>query len=696
MTNDTRNHVSVRHFAPRCIWLGCLCLSSHVVMADVPYTPPPTATHYSGFPSEQALRNQGYNPQTGTLKVNTTPNGRPVVTSNGTTVTGTQNVRTTATGNYGEKAVINSSVTQSVAGSTLNRLIGIAWVASGISNGIQHNNGRTQAAIASGNYGKAAVEASKSIGYGADSMFGGFLNMGANAISNGKATSAAATAQEVWDSVLGGGGSAAAGGGGGGSAEQGGGITSNAPGQGSAHGGSQGGQMTADTLRNVANAAKNAQTDAIKKGDVGGAIAAASVAKAANTAATATEASGKFDRDSSNPERDAQGRPIYPVTVTFIEYGKDSTGNDNGHKIISQTVVYSYLKNSKDSNNGNRDSLSVPSIKIWGGQNIVGGYIPYTFQGKHNVHVTASWEGTRPEPPPKEDFRLNESEIAGLLRQMLANQQTNHAEMMRVLSSVPMPGSENVPSLPSIPSGQQGGGTTRNETLNGSAAPSIVDGATESVSNTGGQAVSDPYTPAGSTMPQQTVFTLNSDGSVTQSVVKRPDLVPHSAQAPTRYPMTPGTTATSPAPEHNIPAQPGTTAPAPTTPGTTTPAPTQPGQSTTPGTSQPGDTQTNDDNQNDFCKANPTAPQCTGGEDYSYEDLELPETQMDLDFEPLDYFSTNGKCPSPRSVDLGMFGQVEFTYEPLCDFASKIRPLFIAATMLMCGFLVWASVGEKS
>ena len=45
---------------------------------------------------------------------------------------------------------------------------------------------------------------------------------------------------------------------------------------------------------------------------------------------------------------------------------------------------------------------------------------------------------------------------------MLANQQTNHAEMMRVLSSVPMPGSENVPSLPSIPSGQQGGGTTRN------------------------------------------------------------------------------------------------------------------------------------------------------------------------------------------------------------------------------------------
>ena len=114
--------------------------------------------------------------------------------------------------------------------------------------------------------------------------------------------------------------------------------------------------------------------------------------------------------------RDEQGRTIYPVIVTFIEYGKNSTGTDNGNNITSQTVAYLYQKNSNGSNNGNRDSLSVPSIKIWGGQNIVGGYIPYTFQGKHNVHVTASWEGTRPEPPPKEDFRLNESEIAGLLR----------------------------------------------------------------------------------------------------------------------------------------------------------------------------------------------------------------------------------------------------------------------------------------
>ena len=91
--------------------------------------------------------------------------------------------------------------------------------------------------------------------------------------------------------------------------------------------------------------------------------------------------------------RDVQGSIIYPVIVTFIEYGKDSKGEDNGQDITSQTVVYSYIKDHKSNNNGTRDNLSVPSIKIWGGHNIVGGYIPYTFKGQYNLHVTAILEG---------------------------------------------------------------------------------------------------------------------------------------------------------------------------------------------------------------------------------------------------------------------------------------------------------------
>ena len=94
--------------------------------------------------------------------------------------------------------------------------------------------------------------------------------------------------------------------------------------------------------------------------------------------------------------RDEQGRTIYPVIVTFIEYVRDSTGNNTGKNITSQTVVYSYQKGNTNSNHGNRTSLSDKSIKIWGGVDIVGGYIPYTFKGKYNSSVTARWEGTSP------------------------------------------------------------------------------------------------------------------------------------------------------------------------------------------------------------------------------------------------------------------------------------------------------------
>ena len=91
---------------------------------------------------------------------------------------------------------------------------------------------------------------------------------------------------------------------------------------------------------------------------------------------------------------DEEGRPIYPVIVTFTEIGmnpQSSGGGTNGKNIISQTVAYSYIKNGTGGNNGKRDSLSVPSINIWGGGQIVGGSIPYTFQGEHNYQVRAAW-----------------------------------------------------------------------------------------------------------------------------------------------------------------------------------------------------------------------------------------------------------------------------------------------------------------
>ena len=80
--------------------------------------------------------------------------------------------------------------------------------------------------------------------------------------------------------------------------------------------------------------------------------------------------------------------------------------------------------------------------------------------------------------------------------------------------------------------------------------------------------------------------------------------------------------------------------------------------------------------------------------DASYEDIQLPEQTIDLDFKPLNVFQSDGTCPAPRSVDFGALGQVEFSYDPLCDLARKLRPIFIAICVLTCAYFVYESVKE--
>ena len=116
-----------------------------------------------------------------------------------------------------------------------------------------------------------------------------------------------------------------------------------------------------------------------------------------NTGYNAGEAAG-YIRGSSEvkpPEKktDEYGRPIYPVTATITEYGKDSTGADNGQNITSQTVVYSYYKTPRASNTATRDNLSDPSIRIWFYSTLVDGYMSYTFKGEYNRHVSVSFGG---------------------------------------------------------------------------------------------------------------------------------------------------------------------------------------------------------------------------------------------------------------------------------------------------------------
>ena len=254
---------------------------------------------------------------------------------------------------------------------------------------------------------------------------------------------------------------------------------------------------------------------------------------------------------------------------------------------------------------------------------------------------------------------LNQQDIKDILSRMLNNQQTNHAELMNQLAKI--------------------GDAVEKSTESNQFTPMTADSA--------------PYTPQGSNTPQQTRFTLNADGSVSTSIIPRPDLKPNSTLAPTRSEIIP-----TPNKGQNTPTTPDSPN-TPTTPDSPN-APTTPNSPNNPNTPNQPNNPTGQQNQNqenqkqDFCQQNPNAAQCMPGGDTTYEDIVLPENTIDLSFSPENVFQTEGVCPQPKSVDLGAFGQVEFSYQPLCDFAAKLRPVLIMMTILTCAWFVYGALEE--
>ena len=230
---------------------------------------------------------------------------------------------------------------------------------------------------------------------------------------------------------------------------------------------------------------------------------------------------------------------------------------------------------------------------------------------------------------------LTQKEMLDILKRMLENNQTNHAELMNQLAKMGV--------------------------MNQSAEPSTFSPDT---------ALSAPYTPEGSSTPQQTRFKMNQDGTVGVDYVPRPDLKPNSPEAPNKPEKTTPSRQESP----DTPNSPNT--------------PNQPNNPT-------GQQNQNQENQKqDFCKQNPNTAQCMPSGDSSYEDIKLPEQTIDLNFRPENIFQTDGVCPQPKSVDLGAFGRVEFSYQPLCDFAAKLRPVLIMMTILTCAWFVYGALED--
>lgn len=616
MKNDTRSNVHHRHTAL------CLALSAALFAAPVSAEVglPPTAQHQSsGFPSEQALRQKGYDPKTGVWRVQSQNNGRPTVTKSGDTIKGSQPKTVTAMGNYGEKGTFRTTQTQTVSSSKLQNTINGVWVGGALANAVDKHIDLMDARIRSGDY-KGAVESGVLMaGTFGNNLFGGL----AESLGNmGRRLGL---------------------------------IDSPSP----------------QDFRQAADRFYQWQMQKEQGGDLGEAIAAAAAKKAAEQAAKAAEQAAKAAEQAAKAAKENKpesGKHTFIVrwSESAWEKSKDSSKSD---KHVENVVWKSY---SAPTPSGRSDSFNYTLQPGW--QNFT-----YTFSNGFKAKFDLKFSDAEkyinrilmisefpanPENIRKttqsnitpEDMMLNQKDIKDILSRMLNNQQTNHAELMNQLSKI--------------------GDAVQKSTESNQFTPMTADSA--------------PYTPQGSNTPQQTRFTLNADGSVSTSIIPRPDLKPNSTLAPTRSEIIP-----TPNKGQNTP----TTSDSPNTP--TTPdspnAPTPPNSPNTPNqpNSPTGQQNQNQENQKqDFCQQNPNAAQCMPGGDTTYEDIVLPENTIDLSFSPENVFQTEGVCPQPKSVDLGAFGQVEFSYQPLCDFAAKLRPVLIMMTILTCAWFVYGALEE--
>ncbi|HFC8508585.1 TPA: virulence factor TspB C-terminal domain-related protein [Neisseria subflava] len=589
MKNDTRSNVYHRPIAL------CLALSAAVfaapVMADVAL-PPPAQHQNAGFPSDQALQRRGYDPNTGVWKVDVQNNGKPTVNKDGGTYNGSQNKTVTVTGKYGETGTMNTTVNQKVESGKLQKAANTIMIGNGIANG--SNAASSYAAevgrnIAQGNYGAAASNALQSVARFIDGVFGGPIS----------------------------------------------GIVD--------LGSSFGDGYLEGKYQNIYKQAEQAQRQAEAEGNYQKAVAQAAAKKAAEAAQKAQQqGQQKKEEQKKDEEANKKGLFKYQLIVevdgsyqNYVFYAPDgyrlsgSADNTlNNSPAYMRKFVSSYNIDIGKSASPSKIKVSTPSDK----------------------HVFVRWtsykEGTVPKSEEKkitqnqsqvkpEDFMLTQKEMLDILKRMLENNQTNHAELMNQLAKMGV--------------------------MNQSAEPSTFSPDT---------ALSAPYTPEGSSTPQQTRFKMNQDGTVGVDYVPRPDLKPNSPEAPNKPEKTTPSRQESP----DTPNSPNT--------------PNQPNNPT-------GQQNQNQENQKqDFCKQNPNTAQCMPSGDSSYEDIKLPEQTIDLNFRPENIFQTDGVCPQPKSVDLGAFGRVEFSYQPLCDFAAKLRPVLIMMTILTCAWFVYGALED--
>ncbi|WP_455262564.1 virulence factor TspB C-terminal domain-related protein [Neisseria sp.] len=591
MKNDTRSNVNHRHIAL------CLALSAAVfaapVMADVAL-PPPAQHQNAGFPSDQALQRRGYDPKTGVWKVDVQNNGKPTVNKDGGTYNGSQNKTVTVTGKYGETGTMNTTVNQRVnVGKVETVLGGTLAFATAVGGAIGSDYGAsTYMDIKDGDWAMAARN-------GVGAVLTGLSKLDITGLGSG--------------------------------------INSFLDKTGLRGGASQ------EQISNAIQKADQAQRQAEAEGNYQKAIAQAAAKKAAEAAQKAQQQDQKKKEEQKKDEEAKKNGMIkyqlivniegsYKNYVFYSKFGVNINGSQGN--TLNNSPVYlgrfvSKVNIDIPNSSPSRISVSVPSDKHV--------YVYYKSYKEGTVPEAEKQKIAQNESQVKpEDFMLTQKEMLDILKRMLENNQTNHAELMNQLAKIGV--------------------------VNQSAEPSTFSPDT---------ALSAPYTPEGSSTPQQTRFKMNQDGTVGVDYVPRPDLKPNSPEAPNK-------------PDKTTPSR----QESPDTPN----APNSPNSPNTPNESNSQNEQNQNDKEKDFCQKNPNSDQCIlGGKS---EDIKLPEQTIDLNFRPENIFQTDGVCPQPKSVDLGAFGRVEFSYQPLCDFAAKLRPVLIMMTILTCAWFVYGALQE--
>ena len=561
--------------------------------------PPPAQHQNASFPSEQALRNMGYNPDTGVWRVNAQNTGRAEVKKDGGTITGSQPKTVTATGVHGEKAQIATVQRQDVSVSKLQTASNVVTVGVGFSSGMNSAAPHVEKlgnSIAKGDYKDAAWQGFSSIAKFLDGFFSSPGQSTVDLVSR--------FGQGYLD------------------------------GKDQINSENQDRKINAAAAKVAASRAKAAQAQAERAGDFRAAVANAAAAKAANAAA---EAEKKAEAE-KQAEKEANAKGLYRHDIVF-----EFSNNKNG-KYYKNYVAYSTEKNDRAWGRVTVSNISWwhysnrDSVTFWLGQH----FTPQEIEVKVNVPKDTyteinlrSYPAGSPDIPDAaksagqvnpSDFVLNQKEMLDILRRMLESNQTNHAELMNQLAKL----GNVVPSA-----------TTAN-----SFAPAT--------------ALSAPFTPEGSNVPQQTLFKLDDKGNVTATAIPRPDLKPNSSQAPARQPIVPSQTQG----QNNV-------QPAPNA---------QTGEQTAPSGQQ---------NRLET-EAGGNAP-----ENYDYEDFIIPERTIDLGkLKPVDAFATDGVCPSGVSVQMGVLGTIDFNYDEACRILRLLRPIIILATIITCSMMAYAAVKE--